>query len=144
MEKEKKSLDLSALDTTRGAEQGAELQLSHPRSGELIPARISLLGADSSAWLDKHREFQRRRADRLNRTRKFVVSPEDLEAEQLELLVVATTGWDWSGITLEGEPVPAFSADAARRIYKRFGWVREQVDAFVQDRANFLPRSASG
>ncbi len=138
-----KELDLDALDTGKGAEEGFALTLTHPKSGEPLPAKITVLGAESDAYRSKQREFLRRSADRVNRTRKLVVSPEELEAEALELLVTATTGWDWGGMTLGGQPAPVFTHDAARQIYTRFGWIREQVDQAVGDRANFLPRSAS-
>lgn len=140
MKEQPEVLDLSALDTAKGAEQGYELTLSHPKTGEPTPMKITVLGADSDAYREKLRDFQRRRADRMNKGRRLSVTPEEIEAETLEMLVAVTTGW--SGFTLDGAPLP-FSGDNARTVYRRFSWIREQVDQAVGDRANFLPTSAS-
>lgn len=138
---EKPAFDLAALDTAKGAEEGYELQLTHPKTGEALPARIRVLGADSETFRDKQRELLRRRGERMNRTRRLAVSPEEAEADSLELLVAATAGW--SGLALDGAELP-FSGDNVRLVYKRFGWIREQVDAAVSDRANFLRNAANG
>lgn len=138
--KEPAGFELSDLDTARGAEQGYELTLSHPKTGEPTPMKITVLGADSDAYREKVREFQRRRADRMNKNRRLSVTPDEIEAETLEMLVAVTTGW--SGFTLDGAALP-FSGDNVRAIYRRFSWIREQVDQTVGDRANFLPKSAN-
>lgn len=132
--------DLAALDTSRGAEEGYTLTLVHPKTGEATPVTITVLGADSETFRDKQREILRRRAERMNRTRKLTVAPEEAEADSLELLVAVISGW--SGMTLDGAELP-FSGENARMVLRRFGWIREQVDQAVSDRANFLPRSAS-
>ena len=59
--------------------------------------------------------------------------------ENIELLVACTL--NWAGIRAKGQPLP-FSVDNARVIYAKLPWLREQVKAFIEDRANFLKASA--
>lgn len=134
-----KPLDLSALDTSKAAEEGFTLQLVHP-DGTLLPGKIKVQGVDSDAYQQAFRAQQRRAMDRLNRSGKFKATPEQLEAERIEILVRVTIGWE--AIALNGEALP-FNADNAKMIYTRYPLIREQVDQAVNDRGNFLPSSAS-
>lgn len=132
-------MDLETLDTAKGANDGATLDLKHPTTGEPIGASINLLGADSDAYKQKTIELQRRHMERLRRNSKYRRSPEEMDADATELLAAVTTGWD-----LEvGGQRPAFSVATAVSIYARFKWIREQVDEFVAERGNFLPKAAS-
>ncbi|KMO28172.1 hypothetical protein, partial [Methylobacterium aquaticum] len=59
--------------------------------------------------------------------------------ETVELLAHCTFGW--SGIVCDRQPVE-FSAEAAKHLYSRFPWMREQADAACANR-NLYDRSAS-
>ena len=133
-------IDLAALDTRKGADVGFHLALRHPISNEPLGLWIHLLGADSEAYQEQLREFRRRRADALKRNLRANLSAAEIEAEGLELLAAVTRGWS-DNMTLEGEKL-AFSPDAARKLYERFPWIREQADQGVHERANFLPGRA--
>lgn len=135
-------MDLAELDTRKGAEEGFELQLHRPQDGQPVPIWITVMGADSESYQNAMHTLQRRRADKFTRNKKFVVTPEDVEEDALELLACATSTWR-AEVTLDGKPFPAFSKAAARDLYRRFRWIREQVDAAMGDRANFLPRSVT-
>ncbi len=67
--------------------------------------------------------------------RRGQISAEEIENDDLEQLVAVTVAW--SGVGLDGSDLP-YSADNARKLYKRLPWLREQAGAFVTDRANFL------
>jgi hypothetical protein len=130
-------LDLSQFDTAKAAEQGADLQLRHPTTDAPLPdAFISLVGADSDKFQAQRRKQTNRRLENAARRSGVVkLSDEEVQHDQIELLVAATIGW--RGLELDGEKL-AFSADNARMLYTRLPWVREQVDQFIGDRANFL------
>lgn len=136
----KPPLDLAALDTSLGAEEGRELEVLHPKTGEPIGLRITLLGTDSEAYQKAVRAQQRRAMDRLAHNRKRRSTPEELEAESIELLATITRGW--GPFNLGGKDYP-YNHPNAVALYQRFGWIREQADAFAGERANFLPRSAA-
>lgn len=131
-------LDLSALDTKKGAEEGFRIELRHPKTNEpLVGWWIHVLGSDSDTYQNQLREFQRLRADVFKRNMRVTYTPEERENEGLELLAAATRGWS-DKLMLDGAPLQ-FSQDAAKKLYARFPWIKEQVDAAVADRANFLP-----
>ena len=134
------ALDLNSLDFEASANDGARLNLHHPITNTPTGAWLQLLGADSDAYRAAVRSLQRGRMKQLSRTRRVVVTPEDVESDALELLVVATTAW--GGFATAGQPL-TFTADAAKVLYKRHSWIREQAEEFINDRANFLPKSAS-
>lgn len=133
-------LDLAAFDTRKGAEAGMDLALTHPQTGATLPATLQLLGADSDAWHEKQAELLQARVNRLAKNKKNLASVEELEHDSIELLVAVTTGW--RDLVLDGAPL-AWNPENARRLYTRFPWIREQAFEAVNDRGNFLPRSAT-
>ena len=134
------AIDFGSFDLSRQADQGCTIELRHPASGQPLGIFIDILGADSTEYVERAQLMQRARMAKMQQSRRFMPTPEELDAEALELVVTATRGW--RNVQENGEPLP-FSAEAARRLYSRHRWVREQVDAEVNDRANFLPKSAN-
>ncbi len=128
-------MDFEKLDTKAASDEGVELQLLHPKTGAPLDAFITVLGVDSdavrAALFEQQRRYAKKLASRSNQPR----TPEEIEADRLELVAAATKGW--RGIALEGKALE-FSAAAAARFYQRFPWAMEQVDRFGSDRANFL------
>ncbi|MDH7787650.1 hypothetical protein QBD01_003677 [Ochrobactrum sp. 19YEA23] len=135
-------MDLASLAVTH---EGQTLQLRHPIEGTILkteddePITITLVGTDS----DVFRKAQRTILDRrLNQKGKTKLSAAELEEEAVTTLISCTLGW--SGIVLDGEEL-AFSAENVRKLYSRtdLPWIRDQVDEFIADRANFLKPSAT-
>lgn len=121
---------------TKTFDDYATLQLRDPITDEVLtdndgnPVTITLYGRDSSVY----RQAENREANKRLSKRKFKATKEQLDASGLEILAACTK--DWSGIEWEGE-LMSCSQDNARKLYKAAPWVREQVDEFVDDRANF-------
>lgn len=142
-------MDLSKLDMREGADDGRWLQLTHPVTQELLwddekkktgPVRIRLLGADSKKHRSKEYAARNRRLKQMGRGGKrgglmAGVTAEGLEEDATEVMVACTLGWE--NIQLAGQPLE-FTPDAARSLYSEHEWIREQVDEFIADRANFL------
>lgn len=128
-------MDLSGFDTRQGADRGYPLHIKDP-VGQPTDIVIVVKGADSQQFQDAKVEALRRQAEQ---PKKRAVDYERLEAELIDLLVAVTVSWE--NVTLEGE-VLACNQDNARKLYRRFPWIREQVDAAIYDRANFIPGSA--
>jgi hypothetical protein len=123
------------------ADAGARLTLRGP-DGKVTKAWLELMGADSDAYQEKSRELQRRRSREMERAKKIkFATPEELEEDSIELLVVATKGWGGLEVT-RGQALP-FTPAAARDLYQRRPDIREQADAFINERANFLPKAAT-
>jgi len=135
-------MDLSNLDTTATAEDGAWLHLCHPATGaplykdqDDMPIRIRVRGQDSSVA----RRMETQMADRRLNRRAKKLSAEEIEREGLDLLTALVV--EWEGIVLHGEDVPC-TPENVRQVLKQLRWVREQIDTFVGDRANFLPMNS--
>ena len=118
-------MDLATLDSVKAANEGAAMEVLHPTSNVPLkddqdnPITITLIGQDS----DKVKKRQRLEMNkRLKAGRRSTMTAEELEEQ---------------GIKLDGQLLDC-TADNAMKVYKRVPWLREQVDSFVGDRANFL------
>jgi len=129
--------DLSEIDSVDTANKGAPLQLRDVR-GALIyrdkePVAITLLGSDSDTFREVSRANVSRRIANKDRSG---IDFEASEREQIELMVACTTGWS-NVKDKEGKTIP-FTAANAKSLYEAYPAVREQVESFVMDRANFV------
>ena len=124
-------MDLAKLDILSPANEGVWMELEHPVTGEPLGIKIKVAGVDSDYYRKEMRRQQNKRLKKGIRT----ISAEELENEVIELLVACTL--DWEGIEYEGKVLEC-NKENARMIYKKFPWIREQVDNFINDRANFL------
>jgi len=128
-------MDLSSLET----QAGSTMTVMHPvediplLGGDGDPVTFSLLGIDSEEYRASQRGITNKRLSRKN---KFKITAEQLELETIEVLVACTVNWS-DNFEVDGSAYP-FSKDNAKALYERFPWVREQVDDFIGERANFL------
>ena len=134
--------DLNTLDSVAAADTGAPLTLRHPvtnaplEDSQKQPVTILLAGDDAARVREARAAIANRR---MSRPKGQPVTFEEIDDDALETLVAATIGWSGLGLG-EGQPLP-FTIDTARAIYKRFPWIREQAEAFVSERKNFLKPS---
>ena len=126
------TFDLAKLDTAKVAEEGAELRVTHPTTGEDLGITITLIGTDSKTF----RDISKSRATASLKKKTREIDLDQNESDAVELLAKCTKGW--TGITENGKEV-AFSYDNAVQLYTKYLWLREQIDRFMADRANFLP-----
>lgn len=128
-------MDLSELDLTAKADAGAEMRLHHPVSDEPLssddgkPITIRVLGQDSREFRAAAAEL----AERMQGRKRLSVAA--AEAQSVELLARCVKAW--SGIVWEGKPLPC-TPENVRMVLRERKWVRDQVDAFVTDRAAFF------
>ena len=131
-------LDLSSLDTLSAANEGAVLPLRHPASDlPLLDSAgneitLTLAGSDSDAYRQATREAANRR---LAVARRTPMTADETDVELLEILVRCTLSW--RGVVMDGETLDCTPANA-RRLFARLPWIREQAEAFIADRANFI------
>lgn len=127
-------MDLASLSIRR-AENGEALHLRHPVTeaplydADGAPLTVQVIGQDSSAYRRKRNELIEKRP-----TGKLSIAY--LEAEGLDLSVACVAGWS-ENIVLDGNKL-AYSETNVRRAFVNLPWMREQVDAFCAERANFL------
>lgn len=137
-------LDLASLDTSKAAEEGSTLEILHPTTGRVLSngdgraVTLTLAGMDSQRARKAERAAINRRLKESTRRRGSGVTADDLDADSLDLLSACTL--DWSGFELDGQPMEC-NLENARALYRRFPWLREQAQAYVDDRGNFLKGS---
>jgi hypothetical protein len=137
-------MDLSKFNVKQMAEKGADLELLDPEGEPLLqdkkPVTIKLLGTDSTTWRNLNRDRSRALSIKMQKKRSkqidFTMSDED----SCEMLAACTLGW--AGIDENKKPLE-FSKEAAYEMYINHLWIREQVDAFIGDRANFFTTALS-
>jgi hypothetical protein len=132
---EKPLMDLSILDTSEAAEKGAVLEIMHPTENTLLGIQITLAGADSDLYRKIVNKNVNKRVQRMKPGQSIPFTAEEQEESGLNLLASCTLAWD--GVVVDGETVPC-NKENAKELYRRFPWIREQVDLFIGDRANFL------
>lgn len=129
--------DLANL-ATYSPDEGAVLELRGIDGAQLFnddetPMTITLLGEDSDVAVKARNATTNRRIQQGARAK---VTAEGISSDNAAYLAKLTTGWN---ITLGGEKAE-FSQEAALKLYAnpKLAFIREQVQAFVEDRANFL------
>lgn len=125
---------LAQFDTVSSANSGAKLELTDANGAAVLkadgtPLTITLLGKDSDVWVKAENAARNRR---LAQGPRMKLTAEALESEAISALAKVTVAWDFD------EPC---TYEAAVRLYTRFPLIREQVDLFVGDRANFTKAS---
>lgn len=135
-------LDLSDFDVDEKKIDGVAMTLENPVTNEPFvdkdsgePLTITLVGQDSAEFKRKQHEINRRMVAAQAGRGRPKVDLEAMEENSLDLLVACTKGW--SHIGLDGKELECVPANV-RAVYQRFKWIREQVDAFVGNRAHFL------
>jgi len=135
-------IDLLTLDIVAKSDEGSEIELLHPVSKEPLEMFITVAGFDSKIATKFTRKLQNKRLAQMKKKKdlSFDLSQDDLDDGSLNLLAECTLGWrssEGADFLLDGKPL-AFSKENAKKLYQRFPWIKEQVDAWVGDRANFL------
>ena len=137
--------DLKSLNMTDHAEKGAELVILHPTTGEPLTGdeegsvwKIRLIGSDAKVVKDAKHAVLNKRISQSVASGKLRARANDLEKDGIDVLVRCTQSWE---NIVEGGQVVPFTPDNARRLYRDYDWLREQVESFISDRSNFLGNS---
>jgi len=134
----KKKVDLAAIDTVKGSNEGFNVRIYHPGTNEDLDISIIVLGKDSDTFQKISRAQNKKRVAKMQKGGFRNTTPvpiEEIEQDGIDLLAACTTGW--TGVIIEGKEIP-FSTDNAVMVYERFPWIKEQVDTAIGDRANFI------
>jgi hypothetical protein len=96
---------------------------------------FKVLGSDSKLYRDKQRVIADKR---FSKGMLKKISSAELEAEGLSLLTACVV--DWSGVEDDSGLIECTPANV-KQILKDNIWIREQIDAAVADRSNFITNS---
>jgi hypothetical protein len=138
--------NIPQLDTKQAAEAGVVVGIkaldgvTPVCNADGKPLEIKVLGRDSRAYAAAMHEIQQARLNKMAQGGNATATFEESQKTTLELLVACTVGWA-NFLDANGDPV-AFSRAAVAELYSQFPAVRDQVDACIGNRANFLGDSA--
>ena len=124
-------MDLKLLDTKTAANEGRWCTIYHPITNEPLDIQIKLAGADS----DIYKRAINKQVEKKLKKNTLDTNLEQEEDEEIEILVACTL--DWKNVEYEG-CVLECSPENIKFIYSQFIWLREQVDNFINNRANFI------
>lgn len=138
-------MDLGKLDTTAACDKGAEIELKHPVSNTPLGAFITVLGKDSTLFKEHTRTLinSRIRKEAMAQKRgkdSEIRTMEQIEKENIETLVVCTTGWRTGAeevLIVNGTKVP-FTVANAIQIYTDYPFIYAQVDEAIGELENFM------
>lgn len=134
----KGTVDLAAIDTVKGANEGFSVRIYHPGTNEDLDITINVLGKDSDEFQKVSRAQSKKRMAKMQKGgfRSTTAIPvEEIEADGIQLLAACTK--TWAGVVMDGKTIDC-TADNAVMIYERFPWIKEQIDTAIGDRANFI------
>ena len=131
------------IDDIKIAEDGTDMQIANPATSEplyemredeatgkitSIPVTLRLVGQDS----DIYRKIANRITNKRTKMKAGRLTAERLESDTLEIIEGCTVGWS-DNLVLNG-----VAPTNAKEIYQGRKWLREQAEAHIHDRANYL------
>jgi len=130
------SFDLNSLKPVM-ADDGAVLNIVHPETEEVIEGMtVTLLGQDSKIYRKLQLSKQQAALNRMAKGKKALdLDAEKLSEDSIDDLVKLTTGW--TGFELDGKVLDC-TPENVRKVYADWAWIKEQVQEFVGNRANFF------
>lgn len=128
-------MDLNKLDLTKASNEGAWLTLKHPVSNDDLPMKIKIIGKDSDKFIKLSEDFRRSTLEDMKNNKTSEQRIQTAKEYGDNLLVACTI--EWQGIELDGKKLDC-TADNVKLVYQRFGWIKEQVDTAIADRALFI------
>jgi hypothetical protein len=130
------SFDLNLLKPVM-ADDGAVLNIVHPETEEVIEGMtITVLGQDSKIYRKLQLGKQQAALNRMSKGKKVLdLDAEKLSEDSIDDLVKITIGW--TGLSLDKKELE-FTPENVRTVYTEWAWIKEQVQEFVGNRANFF------
>lgn len=134
---------LQGIDTKTLSDQGVEMVVKQLDSDKPLldytgqTVSITVLGPDSNKYQDIMRAQIKKRLNRMAENKgKDETDLDEVEADLIHLLVSCTVSW--KGIYKPDQTEIPCTPENARKLYANYPVLREQLDRFVGNRANFL------
>lgn len=129
-------MDFANLDLTKHADTPETMDVMHPVTDTPLmvdgqKVQITVLGAESSKARQLIDSFSRKALSSRNQQ----MSPDRAKEFQIELLTACTVSW--ANVQLNGQMLEP-TKDNIMMMYRDYPWLRQQVDAFMSNRANFF------
>ena len=135
------TFDLKIFDTNTPAENGADLHLKHPLTGEAVyaddknkkPVTIKLKGTDS----DEYKKIIQRAVRDRQAKKQSSDNPGFDEMKQAAAETYAKMTISWQNISVNGEDLEC-NYENAVKLYLGYAEITKQVGDFMADRRNFI------
>lgn len=128
---------MADISSFKPIQTAVECPLLHPHTGDELlndngdPMVIMMLGRDT-------KEFKAFKAENDRKKRGKSLSSGQIESLLIELFVNVTV--EFKNLQLDGKAIE-YSDETAKSLYKQYSWIRDQINAFWDDRTNFLGNS---
>tara|TARA_R110000772_G_scaffold184534_4_gene295539 strand:+ start:584 stop:955 length:372 start_codon:yes stop_codon:yes gene_type:complete len=116
-------MKISELYTTELHEAGSEIEIVDDQ-GNKTGIFITVMGVDSSVFRAQAKKQQKAYIDALRSNKDF-----DDEAMTVDSLVASTISWRGTD--------EKFTKNLCKQLYTKAPYIRDQIDTFMADRANF-------
>jgi len=132
-------MDLAGIDLQAAADEGVEINLQHPATGEYLRDEagefltITILGKDSTTWQNAAKRVNTRNSSRY-KDRKIPTAA--IEAALYEILAECTYKWS-KNIEFDGAVLKCTKENASM-LYEKRNWIAEQLMEAAADRSNYF------
>jgi hypothetical protein len=128
--------DLQLLDSVALANSGEKLVLLHPSTEEELDITITLMGSDSDEYRTTiKKRFEQAQRQQAKSKKGNEIDLDEAEDKSRDLLAKMTLSWE--NVEEAGKKVSC-TFESAKDLYKKYPWIREQVEKFISDRSNFI------
>ena len=132
-------MDLANIDLQAAADEGIEVKLQHPATGEYLldeegdHLTITVLGKDSTTWQNAAKRVNTRNA---NRYKDRKIPSTAMEAALYEILAESTVKWS-KNLEFDGAALKC-TKDNAAMLYEKRNWIAEQLMEAAADRSSYF------
>jgi len=125
-------MDISALKVSN---EPMKMSVRHPTTDEEMGIVIMLMGSDYEEYQEKVYELRQDAVKSAPNKELDKLSRQKTKGFLLGILSLHITGWE--KIEIDGKPFK-YSKDNAIHLMTEWPWMRDQVEEFVDNRANFI------
>ena len=122
-------MNFSAVENK--SNEGVWINIDDVNGVQIEGVRVKILGIDS----DPYKKKQRQITDKRINNRKMKITSAELESEGLSL--IASCIVEWEGVE-DNDGAVACNESNVRKFLSENTFVKEQIDAAIADRANFI------
>lgn len=113
------------------------IEITHPKTGENIGVRVSLVSVDDEKLKNIKRNIKDKQLRLEARGKHF--NAEQIEDNTFDMMFVAMTGWEWYGdITFGDLKNPPFNEKNVKAVLKACSFFVDQIDKEVADTQAFF------
>lgn len=134
--------DIAELHTAEAANDGAEMQVRGP-DGKPRDCYIMLAGIDAPEWRTRQRTRQRAAIERAIAAASGADMQPAPTADDVDLDDLVAAVRSWRGFTTDGADYEC-TPDNVRALFTNAPYIRDQADAFIARRSNYIKKPPTG